>query len=165
MLHFFQPFYFFFTSLSPYYFIVILLSSFLYIFFLYLNFSSPYFPKIKNKTFLLPISSRTYWYTSSNLSLSFLPLYLPHYFTVILPSSFLYFDSFSTYFILYKFDIIFPFNPYFFHTKLWVLSFSVSLLSFGEFLFFLITLIKFDIYIYICVCVCVCVCFGIMFFC
>ena len=162
MLHFFQPFYFFF-----YLFISLLLyryTSFLFFiyFFLYLNFSSPYFPKKKKKTFLLPISSRTYWYTSSNLSLSFLPLYLPHYFTVILPSSFLYFDSFSTYFILYKFDIIFPFNPYFFHTKLWVLSFSVSLLSFGEFLFFLITLIKFDIYIYICVCVCVLVlCFFV----
>ena len=123
MLHFFQPFYFFF-----YLFISLLLyryTSFLFFiyFFLYLNFSSPYFPKKKKKTFLLPISSRTYWYTSSNLSLSFLPLYLPHYFTVILLSSFLYFDSSSTYFILYKFDIIFPFNPYFFSYK------TVSILS------------------------------------
>ena len=44
-------------------------------FFLYLNFSSPYFQP-KKKTLLLSISSRTYWYTSSNLSLSLLPLYL-----------------------------------------------------------------------------------------
>ena len=37
--------------------------------FLYLNFSSPYFQK--KKTFLLPISSHTYYYISSNFSLFF----------------------------------------------------------------------------------------------
>ena len=86
--------------------------------FLYLKFSSPYFQK-KKKTHLLPISSHTYYYTFSNLSHSFFASLSPHFFTVILLSSFLYFDSFSTHFILYKFDIVFPFNPYFFHTKLW----------------------------------------------
>ena len=70
-------FFFFFTSLSPHYFTVILPSSFLYILFLHLNFSSPYFQKKKKKTLLLPISSRTNWCTSSNIFLSFLPLYLP----------------------------------------------------------------------------------------
>ena len=45
-------------------------------YFLYSNFSSPYFQKKKKKTLFLSISLHTYYYTSSNISLSFLPLYL-----------------------------------------------------------------------------------------
>ena len=59
-------------------------TSFIYFFifsFLYLNFLPPIFKKKKKerkkeKTLLLPISSHTYCYAFSNLSLFFLPLYL-----------------------------------------------------------------------------------------
>ena len=83
------PFFFFFLPLYlpttlPLYFLPL----FYIYFFLYLNLSSPYFQKKKKKTLLLPISSRTNWCTSSNIFLSFLPLYLP---TTLPYTSFLFF--------------------------------------------------------------------------
>ena len=81
----------------------------------------------------------TYYYTfpnlstSSNLSPPFLPLHLPTtlHFTVTLHFFFLYFDSSSSHFILYKFDMISPIQFMYFLTKkkikLWVLSLSLSL--------------------------------------
>ena len=101
---------------------------FIYIFSLFKLFFS-LLSKKKNKVFfsLVPICSHTYWCTSSNLFLHFLPLYLPTTLPLYFLPLFLYFNSSSTHFILYKFDIIFPFNPYFSHTKLWVLFLSLSL--------------------------------------
>ena len=105
--------------------------------------------------FYLLLLVHTYGYTSFNLSLPSLPLYLPHYslfyhYTSFILFSFLYVNYSSYHFILYKFDIISSIQYIFFpHKKLWVLSLSLSLslsvsfsLSLGEFLFFLITLIK-----------------------
>ena len=126
-----------------------------YIFsFLFLKFSSPYSPKKKKKkkknSLLLPISSHMLLHffqlspsLFSSLSLYYFLLY--RYTSFILlsflyydsSSSFLYFDSSSLYFILYNFDIIF-FPP---KNYKYSLSLSLSLLSFGSFLFFLITLI------------------------
>ena len=83
--------------------------------FLYLNFSSQYLKKkkTKKKSLLFPISSHTYCYISSNLSFSFLPSYLPTTLLLYFLPHFLYFDFSFTYFILYKIDIFFLFNPYF----------------------------------------------------
>ena len=100
---------------------------FIFIFFSLFKLFFPLFSKKKEKrkkTLVLPIRSHTYYYTSFNLSFSFLPFYLsttlPLYFLHFL---YFYFDSSSTYFILYKIKC----------------EYSLSL---GEFLFFLITLIK-----------------------
>ena len=92
-------------------------------YFLYLNFSSPYFPK-KKKKILPSISSQTYYYTSSNLSLSFLPLYL------------LLLYRYTSFLFFYILTLLLPIQSIFSPTKLWVLS-----LSLDEFLFFLITLV------------------------
>ena len=120
----------------------------------------------------------TYSYISSKLFPSFLSFYLPTalYFIVTLPSFFLCFDSSFSHFILYRFDIIFLIQSIFFPHKtvsILSLSLSLSLLSFGGFLLFLITLIKvngsfflffFNMYFgIVCVCVCVCVCFFFFF--
>ena len=98
----------------------------------------------KKNTLLLPISP--------NLVLHFLQPFLSlfaflsfHYFlfycyTSFIIFSFLYFDSSSSHFILYKFDMISSIQFMFFPTKkkkMWVLFLSLS-----GFLFFLITLIK-----------------------
>ena len=94
--------------------------------FLYLNFSSILFSKKKKKKNLFfSLLIHTYYYIFSNIFLSFLSLYLLTNlnFTVTPSSSFLYFDSSSPHFILYKFDIIFPYLVHIFlPTKLWVLS-------------------------------------------
>ena len=124
--------------------------------FLYLNFSSSYFQK-KKKTLFLPISSHTYYcYTSSNLSLSFLHLYLP----TTLPLYFL--SNFFFYILTLLLPILFCKNLIsFFHsihifpTRNCELSLSLSL---GEFLFFLITLIKVNGFFFFNMC------FGIVFF-
>ena len=110
--------------------------------FLFLNFSSPYSKKTK-KTLLLPISPFLLLHFL-NLSPPSLPLYLsllstlPLHFIIFF---FLYFDSSSPHFILYKFDIISPIQSIHKNCK-----YSLSLLSFGGFLFFLITLIKVDVF-------------------
>ena len=53
-------------------------TSFIYFFYIFFSLFKLLFPLFsKKKTFLLPISSYTYCYISSNLSLTFLPLYLP----------------------------------------------------------------------------------------
>ena len=114
-----------------------------------------------SKYSIIFLSSHTYYYTSSNLSLSFLPLYLPTTLPLYFLLLFYNLPLLLPILFLYKFDIIFSFNPYFSHTKC---EFSLSLFL-SEFLFFLITLIKVDgfyLLILICVlvlCVCVCVCF------
>ena len=123
-------------------------------YFLYSNFSSPYFQKKKKKkTIFHPISLHTYYYTSSNLSLSFLPLYLsttlPLYFlplfyilTLLMP-------------ILFCINLIsFSHSIHIFPTQNCEYSLFLSLLSFCEFLFFIKTLIKVEINM----------CFGIVFF-
>ena len=110
--------------------------------FLYLNFSSPYLKKKKN-TLLLPISSHTYYYTSSNLPLFFLPLFL----LTILS---LYFLSLF-YILTLLLPILFCIN---------LISFSHSIhifptqnceysLSLDEFLFFLMILIKVDFFFFL----------------
>ena len=116
----------------------------------------------------------TYSHVSSKLFPSFLSFYLPTtlYFIVTLPSFFLCFDSSFSHFILYRFDIIFLIQSIFFpHKTVSILSLSLSLslspLSFGGFLLFLITLIKvngtfFLFFFNMCfgiLCVCVCVFF------
>ena len=122
----------------------------------------------------------TYSHVSSKLFPSFLSFYLPTtlYFIVTLPSFFLCFDSSFSHFILYRFDIIFLIQSIFFpHKTVSILSLSLFLslspLSFGGFLLFLITLIKVNgsfflffliCVLVLCVCVCVCVCFFFFFF-
>ena len=123
----------------------LLLSHIIHLFFFI--FSSPNSQKKKNPL-LLPISSHLL-YTSTNFSPPFLPLYLPTtlFFTITLPSSF-----YLSYILTLLFPIIFcinlisflPFNSYFSHIYKNVSFLSLSLLSFGGFLFFLITLIKVD---------------------
>ena len=79
-----------------------------------------------------------------------------HYFllfrcTSLILFSFLYFDSSSTHFILYKFDIISPIQSIFSHTEI------VSTLSLSRWIFFLlITLYKVDGFFSMC--------FDIVFF-
>ena len=94
--------------------------------FLYLNFSSPYFQKKKKKRKKKKLFFSLIVHIST---VTLFPIFPFPFclFIVILHSSFLYFDSSSTYFILYNFDIVFTFNPYFSRTKLWVLSLSLSL--------------------------------------
>ena len=80
--------------------------------------------------FLL-INLPLYNYTFSNIYL-LLPFYLPTTLylnlTISPPSSSFYFDSSSSQFFYYK-KLLFsiPFNPYFAHTKRWILSLSLSL--------------------------------------
>ena len=71
--------------------------------FLYLNFSSLYFQKKKIFFLLLPINSRTYCYTSSNLSISFLPLYLPTTLSLyFFPLFYIFFSIFKLFFSLFS---------------------------------------------------------------
>ena len=136
-----------------------------YFFFSY--FYSPY--SLKKNTLLLPISP--------NLVLHFLQPFLSlfaflsfHYFlfycyTSFIIFSFLYFDSSSSHFILYKFDMISPIQFMFFPTKKkknCEYYFSLSISLFG-FLFFLITLIKVGGGFFIIIII-KNMCFGIVFF-
>ena len=107
-----------------------------------------------SKYSIIFLSSHTYYYTSSNLSLSFLPLYLPTTLPLYFLLLFYNLPLLLLILFLYKFDIIFSFNPYFSHTKC---EFSLSLFL-SEFLFFLITLIKVDGFFFFNMC------FGIVFF-
>ena len=120
-------------------------------YFLYLNFSSPHLKKKKTnkqtnkQTLPLPISSHTYYYTSSNLSFFFFFFFTslsPHYFTVILLSSFYILTILLP--ILFCINLLsFSHSIHNFLTQNYKYSLSLSLsLSLGEFLFFLITLIK-----------------------
>ena len=108
-----------------------------------------------NLTLLLRILFvHTYDYTSSNLSLPSLPLPLPLPSTSLL--NFLYPFLFSITwlfffpFYLCKFDIISSIQSIFFLHKNCEYSLSLSLLSFSEFLFFFITLIKTDGFFLMC---------------
>ena len=100
---------------------------------------------VKNKKLFFSLLVYIYYYTSSNNSPSFLPLYLSIilYFAITLPLSFfsfLYFDYYSPHFILYKFDIISLIQCIFFPQKF----LNTLFLSLGGFLFFLIIPIKVD---------------------
>ena len=102
--------------------------------FLYLNSPPPplsHSQKIIKLFFSLLI--HTYYYIFSNLLPFFLSLYLPITlnFTITLYSSFLYFDSSSPHFILYKFDIIFLIRSIFFPQQ------NVSTLSLSRWIFVL----------------------------
>ena len=127
----------------------LLLSHIIHLFFIFsflvLNFSSP--NSQQKKTLLLPISSHLLLHFFQLFS-SILASLSPHYFmlyhyTSFILLSFLYLYSSSPYFILFKFNIISPIQSIFFPHKN-VSTLSLSLLSFGGFLFFLITLIKVD---------------------
>ena len=112
---------------------------FIFIFFSLFKLFFPLFSKKKKKkTLILPISSHTYYYNSFNLSFSFLPFYLS--------------TTLSLYFIFYIF-ILTLLLPILFCINLISFSHSIHIfptqnceysLSLGEFLFFLITLIKVD---------------------
>ena len=112
---------------------MLLLSHILHLFFIFsfliLNFS-PNSLKKKKKVFF-SLSVHTYYYISSNFSPPFLPLYLSTTlcFTIRVLSSF-YLSYILTLFlpILFCLNLIsfLPFNPYFSHTKMWVLYFSPS---------------------------------------
>ena len=115
---------------------------FLYFLFSIQTFLLPIFKK-KKKTIFLSISLHTYYYTSSNLSLSFLALYLP----TTLPLYFLHLFYILTLLlpILFCINLIsFSHSIHIFPIQNCEYSFSFSVLYFGEFLFFLITLIKVD---------------------
>ena len=119
----------------------------IHLFFLHLLYSL-LFSLLKKKKLLPSLLVHICCYTSSNLLPPSLPL-SPHYsllyryFSIF---SFLYFDSFSPYFILYKFDITSYIQSIFFQQKNYEYTLSLSLYGF---LFFLITLINGDfIYIY-----------------
>ena len=100
----FPTFPFLFYFLSPHYFTVILPSSFLYILFLYLNFSSPYFQKKKKKklffSLLVHAPTDALLPTFSFLFCLFISPLLYRYTSFLF--FFLYFNSSSTHFILYK---------------------------------------------------------------
>ena len=97
--------------------------------------------KKKKKTLFYSLLVHSCCYTSSTfllpLCLSLLSI-LPLHFIIF---SFLYFDSSSPHFILYKFDIISLIQSI--HKNC---EYSLSLLSFGGFLFFHITLIKVEVF-------------------
>ena len=122
----------------------------IHLFFLHLLYSLLFSLLKKKKKKLLPsLLVHICCYTSSNLLPPSLPL-SPHYsllyryFSIF---SFLYFDSFSPYFILYKFDITSYIQSIFFQQKNCEYSRSLSL-SLGGFFFFLITLIKDDFFFF-----------------
>ena len=123
--------------------------------FFFLNFSSLYSPK-KKKNSSFPYQSTPIVTLLPTFSLLFTIL-SPHYsillyYTSLIILSFLYFDSSSFHFILYKFDIISTIQSIFFWHKtvsslsLYLLYFVVFLFIFITFFFwfFLITLIKVD---------------------
>ena len=100
-----------------------------YIFFsLFKLFFHPILKK-KKKNLFFSLLIHTYYYIFSNIFLSFLSLYLLTNlnFTVTPSSSFLYFDSSSPHFILYKFDIIFIIQSIFFPLQNCENSLSLSL--------------------------------------
>ena len=128
-----------------------LLSYIIYLFFLFffslfkLFFSQ--FSKKKKKLFF-SLLVHTYCYISSNFFSSLFVSLSLHYFMFYCYTSSIYLSYILTILlpILFCINLIsfLPFNPYFSHTKMWVLSLSLSLsiLSFGGFLFFLITLFR-----------------------
>ena len=79
--------------------------------FLYLNFSSPLLSKKKKKDLFFSLLIHTYCYIFfPTFFSSFLSLNLPttfNFMVTLLSSSFIYFDSSSLHFILYRFDIVF----------------------------------------------------------
>ena len=99
-------------------------------YFLFLNFYSPY---SKKKNLLLPVSPHLLLHFLQHFPSLFASL-SPHYsqlfrYTSFIIFSFLYFDSSSPYFILYKFDIISSIQSVFFPKKIVsTLSLSLSLL-------------------------------------
>ena len=99
-------------------------SRYSFIFYILFSLFKLFFPLFSKKKILPPISSQTYYYTSSNISLSFLPLYL------------LLLYRYTSFLFFYILTLLLPIQSIFSPTKLWVLSFSL-----GEFLFFLITLV------------------------
>ena len=101
--------------------------------FLYLNSPPPLSHSQKIIKLFFSLLIHTYYYIFSNLLPFFLSLYLPITlnFTITLYSSFLYFDSSSPHFILYKFDIIFLIQSIFFPQQ------NVSTLSLSRWIFVL----------------------------
>ena len=133
---------------------------FFYIFFSLFELFSPYFifflkKRKKEKTLLLLISSHTYCYTSSNLSLFFLPFYLST--TLLLYFLPLFYILTFLLPILFCINLIsFSHSIYIFPTQNCEYSFSLfRSLSLSEFLFFLITLIKVDGFYFIIILMCV----------
>ena len=121
-----------FTSPTTLYFTITLPSSFLITWLFFISFCLYTFMVTLSPTFLFP----RYLFTSPT-SLYFI-VTLPSSFSILFFITWLFFFSFY----LYKFNIISPIQSIIFSTqKPWVLSLSLSL---GEFLFFLITLIKVD---------------------
>ena len=135
--------------------------------FLFKIFLHPILKKKKKKPLLLPISPHLLLQFLQPFPSLFASLSHPLLFTLALHFiifSFLYFDSFSFHFILYKFDIISLIQSIFcFPHKNYEYSLSLSLLSFGGFLFFLITLIKVDGFFFFFINFFK-MCFGILFF-
>lgn len=90
--------------------------------FFFLNFYFLYCSKKKKKKLFFPLLVHTYCYTFSNIFPPFLPFYFFYYsllfcYTSFIIFSFLYFGSFSSNFILYKFEIIFhAIHIYFSHS-------------------------------------------------
>ena len=129
-----------------------LLSYIIYLFFLFffslfkLFFSQ--FSKKKKKKLFCSLLVHTYCYISSNFFSSLFVSLSLHYFMFYCNTSSIYLFYILTILlpILFCINLIsfLPFNPYFSHTKMWVLSLylSLSILSFGGFLFFLITLFR-----------------------
>ena len=116
--------------------------------------------------FIFSLLARIYCYTFSNIFPLSLPLYLPTtlYFTITLLLSFCLFYILTLflnfYFIFYKFNIISLIQSIFFWQTNCEYSLSLSPLSFGGFLFFLITLLKIDeVFFFFFL-----MCFGICFF-
>ena len=112
--------------------------------------------------FYLPTTLLLYFLTlcynlpllSSNLSLSFLPLYFPTTFSLYFLSLFYNLPLLLP--ILFCINLIsFSHSIHIFPTQNceYSVSLSLSLLSFGEFLFFLITLIKVDGFFFFLICV------------
>ena len=102
-----------------------------HLFFSHFKLFSQFFKKKKKKSLLLPISSHLLLHffqlfssVFASLSLNYFMLYHSSSFILL---SFLYFDSFSPYFILFKFDIISPIQSVFFpHGNVSTLFLSLS---------------------------------------
>ena len=123
-----------------------LLSYIIYFFFLFsflfLNFSFPNSPKKKKKKKLFfSLLVHTYCYISSNFFSSLFVSLSLHYFMFYCYTSSIYLSYILTILlpILFCINLIsfLPFNPYFSHTKMWVLSLSLSLYPFFWWIFVL----------------------------